>query len=62
MPVLQIRCPDCDHQYRSLVPPGARIPTVWVCSKCGGRNGRPEGEAAESEHPWSDQIMDACCG
>ncbi len=61
MPVLQIKCPDCGHQYRSLVPPGAAVPKVWACSKCGGRNGQPEGEAT-SDHPWSDQAMDACCG
>lgn len=62
MPVLLIRCPDCDHQYRSLVAPGARVPKVWVCSKCRGRDAQPVGQEPESPHPWSDHAMDGCCG
>lgn len=62
MPVLQIRCPDCGHEYQSLVPPGARTPKVWVCSKCRGRDAQPVGEQSHSDHPWSDEAMDGCCG
>ncbi len=62
MPVLQIRCLDCDHEYRSLVIAGAKTPGVWVCSKCGGRGALPVGEVSDSHHPWSDQSMDGCCG
>ena len=37
MPVLSIVCPDCRHEYRSLVLEGAKVPAVWVCPECTGR-------------------------
>jgi hypothetical protein len=64
VPVLRIRCPDCGHEYRSLVMPGARVPPIWVCSACGNRRARPQpdddghGEA----HPLADGPSCGCCG
>jgi len=37
MAVWLLRCPDCDHEFQSLVMDGARVPSVWVCSGCGSR-------------------------
>jgi transcription elongation factor Elf1 len=62
MPVLLISCPDCGHQYRSLVVEGTRVPPVWVCSRCGGDSAAPEGDTDGSGHPWADACMDGCCG
>ena len=62
MPVLLIACPDCGHEYRTLVVEGARVPAVWVCPGCKGREGEVIAEVAGSGHPWSGTSMDACCG
>jgi ribosomal protein S27E len=62
MPVLRIRCPDCGHEYRSLVMPDARVPPVWTCSGCGGRNARPLGADDEAGHPLAGGSGCACCG
>jgi len=62
VPVLLIGCPDCGHEYRTLVVEGARVPTVWVCPGCKGREGEVLEEAVRSDHPWCGPSMDACCG
>ncbi len=66
MPVLHIRCPDCGHEYRSLVMPGARVPPVWTCSVCGNRRARPlpADDPAEhaAAHPLADGSGCGCCG
>jgi ribosomal protein S27E len=62
VPVLRIRCPDCGHEYRSLVMPDARVPPVWTCSGCGGRNARPLGADDEAGHPLAGGSGCACCG
>ena len=62
MPVLNIECPDCGHEYRSLVLEGARVPTVWVCPECAGRRAEVAGVITESHHPWAGDAMDTCCG
>ncbi|MXY77502.1 MAG: hypothetical protein F4Y40_10585 [Acidimicrobiia bacterium] len=62
MPVLLIACPDCGHEYRTLVVEGARVPAVWVCPDCKERKGEVIGEVAGSGHPWSGPSMDVCCG
>ncbi len=62
MPVLRVACPDCHHEYRSLVVAGGRVPTVWVCPECSGRSAEVVEELAEGHHPWSGTSMDNCCG
>jgi hypothetical protein len=62
MPVLRIRCPDCGHEYRSLVMPDARVPPVWTCSECGGRNAQPVPAGEQEGHPLADGSGCACCG
>ena len=62
MPVLLIACPDCGHEYRTLVAEGARVPAVWVCPSCKGRDGEVLGEVMGTDHPWAGSSMDACCG
>lgn len=62
MPVLSIVCPDCRHEYRSLVIEGARVPKVWVCPECAGRRAEVAGVIGEASHPWAGDSMDACCG
>lgn len=61
MPVLVIECPDCGHDYHSLVVEGAKVPDVWACSQCGGRRAAPKTQI-ESTHPWASSCMDGCCG
>jgi hypothetical protein len=62
MAVLRIVCPDCGHEYRSLVMEGTRVPAIWLCSSCGGRDAAPVGEAETGGHPWSDGCAGMCCG
>ena len=62
MPVLVVRCPDCEHTYRSLVMEGARVPRVWHCSSCGGRNAQPVDTDVDDNHPFSGGQGCACCG
>ncbi len=51
MPVYALSCPDCGHEFRSLVLLGTRVPQVWTCSKCGGDSAAPK-DAPPTEHPW----------
>ena len=61
MPVLNIVCPDCRHEYRSLVMEGARTPRVWVCPECKGRRGEIVETESDIAHPWAGEVMDLCC-
>ena len=62
MPVLDLRCPDCGHGFRSLVMEGAKVPEVWVCSACGSRRAHPEHTVEVTDHPWSGGRSCGCCG
>ena len=62
MPVLKIVCPDCRHEYRSLVVEGAKTPAVWVCPECAGRRAEVAEVLSAANHPWSGSSMEACCG
>ena len=62
MPVLQLRCPDCGHQFQSLVIEGTKVPSVWVCSQCGSREAQPVGTVDHIRHPWVTGCVDGCCG
>ncbi|MFC4941903.1 hypothetical protein [Pseudonocardia sp. GCM10023141] len=62
MPVLELRCPDCGHEFRSLVMDGTKVPEVWVCSACGSRRAHPFHVIEATEHPWSGGRSCGCCG
>lgn len=62
MPVLELTCPDCGHEFRSLVMDGTKVPTVWVCSACGSRRAHPFHTTEVTDHPWSGGSSCACCG
>ena len=66
MPVLLLECPDCKHQYSSLVLTGTQSPKVWVCSKCGGEAVAPKAGSCGLEHPWENsnpyRTACPCCG
>jgi hypothetical protein len=62
MPVLQVRCPDCGHEFRSLVMDGTKVPEVWVCSACGSRRAQPHDQHSQTAHPWAGGPPDRCCG
>jgi rubrerythrin len=59
--VLELRCPDCGHEFRSLVLEGTKMPEVWVCSQCDGRRAEPTHTHSDG-HPWSGGSADVCCG
>jgi ribosomal protein L37AE/L43A len=61
MPVLDLRCPDCGHEFRSLVMEGCKVPDVWVCSACGSRRARPTATTEITDHPWSGGPSCGCC-
>lgn len=61
MPVLVLRCPDCGHEFRSLVMDGAKVPERWTCAECGSR--RPQPHRTEvGTHPFAGGASCACCG
>lgn len=41
MAVWVLACPSCGHEFPSLVLAGTRVPSVWVCGKCGSRDAQP---------------------
>ncbi|HVL86141.1 MAG TPA: hypothetical protein VM367_17895 [Pseudonocardia sp.] len=60
--VLELRCPDCGHGFRSLVMEGTKVPEEWVCSACGGRRAYPLRTQEGSDHPFAGGQGCACCG
>ncbi len=63
MPVLQLSCPDCGNAFRSLVIEGAKVPEVWICSRCGSRRAAPRESDEQVHHPWADGSPScSCCG
>ncbi|MEQ1803886.1 MAG: hypothetical protein ABL900_00765 [Burkholderiaceae bacterium] len=68
MPVLVVNCPDCGHEFRSLVLAGTRAPEQWACSQCGGANAAVKNDAPPAEHPWERPPQKGhgygclCCG
>lgn len=61
MPVVELRCPDCGHEFRSLVMEGTKTPEVWVCSQCTSRRAEPVHTHPDG-HPWAGGSADLCCG
>ncbi len=67
MPVLTLQCPDCRHEFLSLVMEGTRPPEIWECSKCGGDRAAPKPGAPALPHPWDSSSphryssMCPCC-
>ena len=68
MPVLTLRCPDCGHEFRSLVLAGTQMPDVWNCSQCDADRAVPLAGAPVIAHPWERQQEGRhnygcfCCG
>ena len=64
MPVYLLKCPDCGHEFQSLVLNGAKIPEIWICSDCGSRAAQPIGERASDFHPLENKHVKGCpcCG
>lgn len=63
MPVYVIQCPNCKHQFQSLVLANTKAPSEWVCSQCGSREAKPIFQQA-NQHPL-EQAHGAgcpCCG
>lgn len=64
MPVYTILCPDCGHEFKSLVLKGTRMPQEWTCSQCGSRRPQPNLDKVPEPHP-SETGHGAgcpCCG
>jgi hypothetical protein len=64
MPVFTILCPDCGQESKTLVLKGLRMPTEWVCSRCGSRRAQPDPDKAPEPHPWETGHGAGCpcCG
>lgn len=60
--MVELRCPDCGHEFRSLVMEGTKAPTVWVCSVCESRRAHPVRVTETTDHPWSGGQACGCCG
>jgi hypothetical protein len=68
MPVYALRCPDCGHEFRTLILAGTNPPAIWYCSQCGGDRAAPRDDVPLAEHPWERQQEGRhsygcfCCG
>jgi hypothetical protein len=52
MPILRLRCPHCNHEFKGFVFDGTKSPERWICGRCGcDRAAELSGVAAPS-HPW----------
>lgn len=60
MPVFWFDCPDCGNTFQSLVLNGTRPPTIWTCSKCGGRRAAPSADRQPIPHPWETSHGSGC--
>ena len=52
MPVFTFHCPDCSHEFRSLVLAGTREPVLWHCSQCDGERAAVKEDVPPADHPW----------
>ena len=59
MPVYIIQCPNCQHQFQSLVLANTKEPSEWVCSKCGSHEAKPVFQSA-TEHPLEKTHERGC--
>ena len=64
MPVYQLRCPDCGHEFSGMVFMGTRPPAVWICAQCGGERARPREDCLPTPHPLEATHGSGCpcCG
>ena len=60
MAIWLLHCPDCGNRFQSLVMDGTRVPSVWACSSCGGREVVPEGTVEGG--PFSASSAGGGCG
>lgn len=58
MPILNLRCPECNHQFQGFVMVGTREPEIWVCSKCGSE--RAQKLPGVELHPWEGAHGQGC--
>jgi putative FmdB family regulatory protein len=35
MPIYELQCTKCNHQFKGLVMANTKTPKEWVCSQCG---------------------------
>lgn len=52
MPVFLVECPDCLHRFKGMVFEGAKLPDIWVCSKCKSDRAAPMNGVEPARHPW----------
>ncbi|MGY6276645.1 FmdB family zinc ribbon protein [Methylomonas sp. MgM2] len=64
MPVYQLHCPQCGHNFSGMVFAGTRLPERWVCPQCGGEKAAMLEDGSPQAHPLEDSLEGACpcCG
>ncbi len=65
MPVYNLRCPDCSHEFKGMVLEHTKPPEFWVCSKCLSKNVEPVEDREPEPHPWEGSGHGGgclCCG
>jgi putative FmdB family regulatory protein len=63
MPIYELQCPKCNHQFKGLVMANTKAPKEWVCSQCGSHKAKPI-HVYENIHPLENEHAAGCpcCG
>jgi putative FmdB family regulatory protein len=63
MPIYELKCPRCNHQFKGLVLANTQKPKEWVCSQCGSYEATPI-HIYENLHPLENEHGAGCpcCG
>ncbi|WP_411726451.1 FmdB family zinc ribbon protein [Methyloglobulus sp.] len=63
MPIYELKCPKCNHQFTGLVMANTKEPKEWVCSQCGSHETNLI-HIYENIHPLENEhaVGCPCCG
>jgi putative FmdB family regulatory protein len=63
MPIYELLCPHCNHQFKGLVLANTQEPKEWVCSQCGSHHAKPI-YIYDNIHPLENEHAAGCpcCG
>lgn len=60
MPVYVLKCPQCGHEFKGLVPANTQEPKEWVCSECGSHEAKPVDQYPSDFHPLENPHGKGC--
>lgn len=60
MPVYQLQCPQCSHQFSGMVFSGTRPPAQWICPECGSEQPKLRDDCPPIAHPLEASHGSGC--